>query len=190
MKKLVAIVISLGLVFSCIWYVQIGRYTHVPAVAGLSKSEATTLAVSTNLKPILRSQFSETIAKQIVISGSLPAAEKVLKNSELILIVSKGPRPRIVPELSGLSLTAATRKLKALKLGIEVSSQIYAAQPLNTVLNSSPISGELVKRGSVVRVTLSKGQEPRPSVTVNNSSGYGGTGRYLPSDGFHQMIVH
>lgn len=156
------------------WYFVAGRYTEVPTLAGLSQSSAVTKAKSAYVQPKILSVYSETIKASIVFSAKPIAGTKVLKNSSVTLTVSKGPKPRIVPNLAGKPLDSATAQLARIGLSIEVSSQIYASKPLNTVLSSSPLPGTSVKRGSAVKVTLSKGLEPRPSVVVSSPPFSGG----------------
>lgn len=171
MKKMVVGVLATAVLCATsfgAWYFVAGRYTKVPALVGLSKSSAISKAKSAYVEPELSSVYSETIKASIVFSTKPIAGTKVLKNSSVTVTVSKGPKPRIVPNLTGKSLDDATAQLKKMGLSIEISAQIYAKKPLNTVLTSSPLPGTSVKRGSAVKVTLSKGLEPRPSVVVTS----------------------
>jgi len=180
-KKIVVGVLAATVLCATIfgaWYFVAGRYTKVPALTGLSQSSAVAQAESAKVQPKILPVYSETIKASIVFSAKPGAGTKVLNNSFVTLTVSKGPKPRVVPNLAGKSLDSATAQLAKMGLSIEVSSQIYASKPLNTILSSSPLAGSSVKRGSVVKVTLSKGLEPRPKVIVDYPPIFGTSGDY------------
>ncbi len=79
-----------------------------------------------------------------------PAKGKAPKNSDIALVVSKGPPPVPVPEVVGKSLDEAREILTA--AGFEVRDFNLPGGP-DRVLDQSPNGGDTAPKGS--RVTLS-----------------------------------
>ena len=79
-----------------------------------------------------------------------PDKGKAPKNSDIALVVSKGPTPVPVPDVVGKSLDEATQILQA--AGFEVRAFNLPSGP-DRVLDQSPSGGGDAPKGS--RVTLS-----------------------------------
>lgn len=93
-------------------------------------------------------------------SGQLP------KGSVVALVVSAGPAPRTVPaNLVGQSADAARAALGAVQLVAEVT-EAYSDRPVGEVLSADHQAGEQLPRDAVVKLTVSKGPEPKPIPNV------------------------
>lgn len=112
-------------------------------------------------------EFDETIAKDTVLKWTVPdsptlaAGGTVTKGTAVRLIASGGPAPRAVPDLTALTLAAATTAITDLQLVIaQVPDEFSDTIPAGQVMRQDPASGSNVERGSTVTVVVSKGRAP------------------------------
>ena len=117
--------------------------------------------------------FDDTVPAGSVVSWSVPdqpnlvAGNTVVPGVTVQVVLSKGPAPRL-PELTGLTLDAATQALTAQQLVIAQGPPAYdetapAGQVLSWSVPGHPelIAGSVVDPGTVVQVVLSQGPAPR-----------------------------
>lgn len=93
----------------------------IPAVAGKLADEAQKELENAHLKVKVSEEFSDTVAQGAVIAVKPGEGQQVAKNSEITMVVSRGPEMAMVPNVIGLSKDDAVRKLEA--LGFEVKTQ-------------------------------------------------------------------
>lgn len=93
----------------------------IPAVAGKLADEAQKELENAHLKVKVSEEFSDTVAQGAVIAVKPGEGQQVAKNSEITMVVSRGPEMATVPNVIGLSKDDAVRKLEA--LGFEVKTQ-------------------------------------------------------------------
>jgi len=141
---------------------------ELPELTGLSLADAT--AELENLGLVLvegEAAFDEEVEAGVVISWTVPdspalvAGGTITKGSSVQVIVSKGPAPRVVPDLTGKTLAEATKALADLDLEItNVAADVFS--PTIAVglvaIQDQPAGTELAK-GDTVTVTLSKGPD-------------------------------
>ena len=84
----------------------------------------------------------------VVISAGTPAGTEVARDAPIVLTVSKGPAPVPVPNVVGMSGTAASAQLQASGLGVSG----IEGSPSNVVLATDPPAGETLPRGAPVRI--------------------------------------
>jgi serine/threonine-protein kinase len=90
------------------------------------------------------------------------ASNQLPKGSGVALTVSAGPAPRSVPAgLAGQSYEAAVQQLAGVQLKVE-KVESYSDRPVGQVLSAEPAEGAKVPRDSTVRLTVSKGPQPKP----------------------------
>ncbi len=142
------------------------RY-EVPRVAGMSIDEATGALTKQKLElGKVTKGWSESAPVGKVIASSPKAGEQVKPKTKVNLVVSKGPKPIPIPDLTGKPMKDAIAQLK--KLGFEPSQEgeaYSATAPKGSVASQTPKSGT-GKAGDTVTLTLSKGPE---MVTVPNT---------------------
>jgi serine/threonine-protein kinase len=102
-------------------------------------------------------KYSEKVAKDVVLSSDPKPTTELKRGAAVDLVVSKGPKPIDVPDVTGKDADAATRQLR--KLGLEVDR----AQEENSetvakgdVISQDPRTGTLFK-GDKVSLVVSKG---------------------------------
>ncbi len=144
--------------------------SEVPTVVGLSYDNAASLITTSRLTPTVDvRRFDEAHPVGEVLSQTPLGGLRVAEGTEVALVVSQGPAPRPVPELVGLSLDEARRRLVdiGLQLAADVSKRPDEVVPAGVVLEAAPASGTLPVGGEV-QVVLSSGPAPR---VVPNLSG-------------------
>jgi serine/threonine-protein kinase len=113
-------------------------------------------------------EFSDAAAVGTVIRTDPSAGEKILEGGAFSIVASKGPAPRVLPELTGLSVDQATAALQALDLIIQLGDQVNdEIVPPGTVISWTVAdqpgltAGATVVRGTSVQVVVSAGPAPR-----------------------------
>jgi beta-lactam-binding protein with PASTA domain/tRNA A-37 threonylcarbamoyl transferase component Bud32 len=98
-------------------------------------------------------------AGQIVAESPGPGAS-LKEGSTVTLYPSRGPAPRAVPDLTGLSQADAVARLHAAGLADQIVTKNDETVPAGQVMDWSP-KGGLQPKGTVVTLTVSSGPAPR-----------------------------
>jgi len=137
----------------------------VPAdLAGQTLTAATAELAALNLTvgDVTR-QFDEKITKDTVIGLPDGAPAQLTKGGAVPLVVSDGPKPRIVPDIpaSGdpAALSAAIEKIGLNATTVQTYSDTV---PVGQIIGVNPGAGASVPRGSTVTISVSQG--PRPII--------------------------
>ncbi|MFN8078798.1 MAG: Stk1 family PASTA domain-containing Ser/Thr kinase [Kineosporiaceae bacterium] len=139
-----------------------GAFTQTPQLTNLTQAEAKAALSKQELGlKVGQGEYNETVPKDHVIRTDPAAGQKVRKKGNVTLVLSLGTANRTVPKLVGKSrdeaLAALTQNgLKAGKITTEYNDQ--AAK--GTVIGTKPGSGNTVKAGSSVALTVSDGPAP------------------------------
>ena len=105
--------------------------------------------------------YDETIAKGIVLSLAPGTPAELPKGSPVDLVVSAGPKPRVVPDgLVGQPVDAVTTQLTALGLVVARNDAYSDTVAEGKVLSVTPAAGDSVPKGGTVTVSASKGRRP------------------------------
>ncbi len=144
------------------WYYGIHRYTSAPSLVNMLPAAAAAEAENYGLRTSLANQdFSEDVAKGEVMRTDPGAGDRIRKNGEIGLTVSKGPERYRVPQLVGLQLDAAQQALAPIKLNTGQVNEVYSESvPQGRVIAISPKFNTVVKPGSAVNFAVSKGKKP------------------------------
>ncbi|MGC0414818.1 Stk1 family PASTA domain-containing Ser/Thr kinase [Embleya sp. AB8] len=150
------------------WWYGSGRYSDVPGVLNMTRADAEKRLKAADLKVEYDGggDFSETIAKDSVISTDPAPGKNVLSGSTVKVKLSKGPERHVVPALANLKLEDAKKALAdaALKPGTETT--VASPKAPDTVVSSQPAAGEQLTRDSVVTLVVSRGPDtPVPDLT-------------------------
>ena len=158
---------------SFVLYVSDGPTPSVlPPMVGMPVEQVMATLAPLDLKLVVSGQqFSETAPVNTVVAftvagQAVPEGAAVDKGSTVNVIVSAGPEPRTIPQLSGLPPDQVEQTLKGLGLvparGEDVFDPVVAA---GLVAASNPPQGTQVARDSTVTYQVSKGAD---LVTVPN----------------------
>jgi eukaryotic-like serine/threonine-protein kinase len=123
----------------------------VPDVHSKSFADAKAALATSQLTGVEVDAFSDTVAKGQVISTTPPAGTVVTVGSQVTVNVSKGRDLVAVPNVSSMTVLAATRALQA--AGFSVSEVI--GSPDRPVYVTNPAAGARVKRGSAIKLYTS-----------------------------------
>ncbi len=139
----------------------------LPDLVGLTLAEATTRLGDVGLvlqqgDPV----FDETVPTGTVISWMVPeqpglkAGDTVTPNTAIVVVLSAGPQPRVVPNLTGLTVEAATAALAAqglvlTQLAPEFSDSIAAG----LIMRQDLPPDSSVDRGAVISIAVSQGPD-------------------------------
>ena len=138
----------------------------LPELNGLDSATAlTTLTNGGLVLGVETPEYSEDVPTGVIIrwavasQPTLIAGQEVIKGTAVDTFVSQGPAPRVVPDLTGMSIEAATTALTDLQLTINRGDDQFSIVPAGGVATQSPGAGESLARGTAVTVAVSKGPD-------------------------------
>lgn len=173
-RRRILILVAVGLmvftVLGSTWYVTLGRYTQSPQLVNMTRAQAEQKAAQDGFKLFYGDgQFSETVAKDTVLSQKPSPDQRVVKGGTIELSLSLGPERYPVPDVTGMELAAAKGELEATKLKLKQGTGLYSdTAPEGVVISSDPKANTALKPGSTVTVVVSKGRAP---ITVPDLTG-------------------
>ena len=130
-----------------------GSSTHaVPQVTGQTLSTAQKEITQAGLKYTVQKQPSATVPANIVISTSPPNGNVVPAGSNVVLVVSTGPKMVKVPSVKHDSVSQATATLKSAGFQVSVATDNNSHGQPNTVVKQDPSAGTKAKFGSIVTI--------------------------------------
>jgi eukaryotic-like serine/threonine-protein kinase len=143
--------------------------TAVPTVVGETVAQAKSSLEIANLTVGKQLQESNTqFAKGRVIDTSPAAGTNVPIGSAVTLIVSTGPPPVQVPDVTTEDVGQAKATLQSRGFNVTTTSQVSSTATPNTVLSQDPVGGKSVPSGSTVTLVVAKAP---PTVAVPNVVG-------------------
>lgn len=160
---LVAVIIALILVTLLGWYLGEGRYSETPQLVGLDQAEATTVAEGAGfIVDIGSEEFSEDVPAGVVISTDPEASEKILPESTISLVLSKGPERYELPDIVGMSRGDATAALREANLVLGDVDERYDEEVESGLILEVPdySPGDLLRSETAVDVVVSLGRQP------------------------------
>ena len=134
----------------------------VPKLEGLSRSDAEAALKKAKLTVgKVEEKYSDTVAKDAVISASQKPGKKLSKGEKIDLVISKGVAPIPVPNVEGLTFDAAYATLA--KRGFRVGKdEVFSDDvPKGKVVSQFPKSTESKPANTLIIVRVSKGKEKK-----------------------------
>jgi serine/threonine-protein kinase len=126
-------------------------------VTGLTASQAAAELRKAHFKTKTKTEASKSVAAGRVIATEPPAETEVQEGRLITLVVSSGPAPVHVPDVTGQTLEAAEATLTNDELGVgTVTKRVSSTQAAGTVLAQSPSTGSSVSAGSKVDLTVAQ----------------------------------
>src|SRR5262249_9103552 len=117
----------------------------------------------------ITTQSSTTVPAGSVISQNPTAGTQVVINSAVALVVSSGPPPGAVPDVVGLTQTAASTAITGARLPVcTITTASSTTVPAGSVISQNPTAGTQVVINSAVALVVSSGP---PQVAVPNVVG-------------------
>ncbi|MEE9417252.1 MAG: protein kinase, partial [Acidimicrobiales bacterium] len=137
----------------------------VPAdLIGADVNAVTQQLLDLRLVPVVRGVFDSQVEEGLVLRVFPREGTEVAADTEIDIVISKGPPPRAVPGVIGLTVEEATRALIAFGFTVEIAD----GPSDGIVVGQNPLSDEEANFGSVVELFT---REPDPDPEAENSDG-------------------
>ncbi|MGH3830506.1 MAG: Stk1 family PASTA domain-containing Ser/Thr kinase [Pseudonocardiaceae bacterium] len=150
------------------WWLGSGRWTAVPNLTGLQRGAVTTALAAADLTADLKEDHNNTAPNNTVISTDPASGHRVLRGSEITVLISLG-RP-VVPTLEvGSTTEDAERAIQQAELSPRLDPRAAVFDdtvPAGAVIGSRPAAGTMLTIGAPVTVVISKGPAPIPMTIV------------------------
>jgi beta-lactam-binding protein with PASTA domain/predicted Ser/Thr protein kinase len=135
-------------------------------VTGQTAANAAAELRRAHFKTKTKPEASKTVAAGRVIATEPPAETEVQEGRVITLLVSSGPAPVRVPDVTGQTLEAAEATLTNAELALgTVTRRVTSAQAPGTVLSQSPATGNSARAGEKVDLTVA--QAPKEVAVPN-----------------------
>ena len=147
---------------------------EVPDLTNMTAEEARQALTVAGLKyKSGEAGYSDSVEKDRIYKQDPVAGSSVSKGAEVTYYLSLGSEGVTVPNVVGLSLNDAIKKINDVGLLVNESYTYEESdEPKNTVLSQNPASGKL-KEGDVISLTLSSGPKATTYTVAVNSNGGG-----------------
>jgi len=145
---------------------------QMPNLVGQSRAMAESAlgAIRLNLSINMTEAFSDTIPEGSVVSQEPRAGAPLTDGTSVQLVISRGGSPTSIPNIVGMSDSAARARLHEAGLRAGSVSQSHSdTVEIGNVISQSPGAGMSVKKGDAVDFTVSLGSE---QLTVPNLMGH------------------
>ncbi|GGL34074.1 putative serine/threonine-protein kinase [Planomonospora parontospora subsp. antibiotica] len=158
---------------------------EIPALASQTVEAATKQLSDLGLKVKVTHEFNEELPKDAVIKTDPTAGAKVDKDTEVVVVVSKGVERVTVPDVVGKTVEEATAELEGKDFEVTVVTKA-SSRPQGVVLESDPAAGKKAAKGGTVRIYI-----PKEAVEVPDVTGYtvGDATKALKDAGFKVKTV-
>ncbi len=131
----------------------------IPTVAGQSPADAQAALEAQGFVVQVQHRYDETVPVDVVIDTDPGGGAKLARDSSLTLLVSDGPAPVPVPDVSGKTFDDASQQLTAAGFTVARADDFSDTVDKDKVIGTDPASGQGANRGVQVVVHVSKGPE-------------------------------
>lgn len=163
--------------------VSAGRPTVPDIKAGTDTGTATAALRDADLTAVVSTdqEFDDAVPVGTVLRTDPPAGTPLTVGAPVSVIVSAGPRPIVVPQVAGRSLTDAQNLLIGAGFTIGTVTKMFDARAdPGTVLRSTPTVGATASRGSAVDLTVAdsvtvpdvRGRPTKDAVAAMRAAGF------------------
>jgi len=136
------------------------RYA-VPDVRGSTPTEATNAIVTAGLATGGRVEaFDDTVPMGQVARTDPAIGDPVPPDTPIDLVISKGPEPVELPDITGKKQSVATKRLEEAGLQVTATKEFSTSVAEGRVVSMSPKAATVVDSGSTVELVVSKGPPP------------------------------
>ena len=146
-----------------------GSTVAVPSLVGLSTKSATDKVAASGLTLRITTQTADDPKDTVI--GQHPAPGSFTSdNGSVSLVVSRGPPPVPVPDVTGQSPTDAQAALERAGFAVNVKHQYDETVPVDGVIGTDPAGGTQAPRDSTLQLLVSDGPAPVPVPDVGGKS--------------------
>jgi serine/threonine-protein kinase len=140
----------------------------VPGLQGQAPADAQAALEALSFVVLQKHQYDDTVPAGSVVGTDPAGGAKAPRDSTVTLLVSDGPAPVPVPDVSNQTFDQASQQLTAAGFTVTRADDFNATVPKDKVIGTDPPAGQDSDRGAQVTVHVSKGPE---MVTVPNLVG-------------------
>lgn len=153
-----AVLLALG-IGTGVWYINSGQFTRVPAVLGQTEAQATKRLADAGLDVgATKRAYSDVYERGTVMATDPASGERIRGNGAVTLTISRGPRIVKVPNLKGVPLAEAKKRLAEEGLAPGLIGYAFSdSVPQGAVISSDPEPGTERSPDSAVALVVSKG---------------------------------
>jgi serine/threonine-protein kinase len=143
------------------------RLIKVPDVTGRLDADATAALGDAGFEVTVRKAWDDTTPRDHVVSQNPEGGTKLEEGSAVTLIVSKGPPPVEIPNVTGQAAADAKQALEAAGFTVERKDEFSNDVNTDLVISTDPAAGTKQPKGSTVTMIVSKGPKTfeMPDVT-------------------------
>lgn len=136
---------------------------NVPSVVGMEEDEARKELKALELQVRVKEQYSGEKEGIVIDQDHGPEDPAVKPQRVITLTVSKGPEMKEVPNLMNKTVSEALAQLSEIGLTMaQPPLEDYSDEvEKDRIIKQNPTTGERVPKGTAVKVTISKGPEPK-----------------------------
>lgn len=169
----VVIILAFGFLVGAV--ISFGKFGNteevsVPNVVGKQMNLARQLLEDAHLRVNVAETYDANVPAGEVVSQSPEAGTRVKSDRFISIYVSKGGESTEMPDLKGLSRTTAENRLKKMGLTVGSVDEKVSGEEAGTVLATDPPALTKLKKGAVVDLIVSKGEQKK-TVKVPNVTG-------------------
>jgi beta-lactam-binding protein with PASTA domain/tRNA A-37 threonylcarbamoyl transferase component Bud32 len=141
---------------------------EIPNVAGQAPADAQAALEAQGFVVEVKHQFDETVPVDAVVGTDPAGGTKAPRDSSLTLVVSDGPAPVPVPDVSKMTYDQAAAALSAAGFTVARADDFSDTVAKDSIIGTDPPAGQGADKGAQITVHVSKGPE---MVTVPNLVG-------------------
>lgn len=128
----------------------------VPNISGMTEAAGQTQLSANGFIPSHGADsYSETVPKGSIVSYSPSGKQRI--GTTVSYSLSRGPEPRAIPNVCGMSISSAQSTLNGIGMNVYVTSGYSDSVPYGTVMSQSVSSGTKVDKGTTITITASCG---------------------------------
>jgi eukaryotic-like serine/threonine-protein kinase len=142
------------------------RFIAVPDVSGQSQDQATKTLTGVGFKVEAKRDFDDSVAEGDVIRQDPGPDQRIQEDSTVTIVVSRGPPPVKIPDVTGQLARDARATLEALGFHVETSQDFSTDVPKGHVISTDPPTSQKAPKGSTVTLFVSKGPKTFPMPDV------------------------
>lgn len=131
----------------------------ITPVQGRSQADAQAALEAQGFVVNVKRQYDESVPIDGVIGTDPAGGTKLPRDSSLVLLVSDGPAPVPVPDVTGKTFDEASAQLVAAGFGVARADDFSDTVAKDKVIGTDPAANQGAKRGVQVTVHVSKGPE-------------------------------
>jgi beta-lactam-binding protein with PASTA domain/tRNA A-37 threonylcarbamoyl transferase component Bud32 len=133
---------------------------EVPNVVGMTEAEAADVLRAAGFRVELRPEASAEVAEGIVIRTSPAAGAELAQNEPVLVYVSAGTEPVLVPNVIGMPQAEAAAAIEDAGLAVgTVTTRPDTEAPAGEVIEQAPLSGVELPPGTAIDLVVSEGPE-------------------------------